>query len=219
MSEEELRQRLVELGQWPYLAGAPIWNLDKVKTLGDLAAFQKGGADYDDGATGSESLEGLSSPCLRRTDWPEPEMRTLLKRCVYIVEAGQYFAAIDKHTAGSYATRVPLYPGWGTGAGSSPPTADVGYWSAGPALDRAGMLKMIADLADVASGNMSIQWSIPSSDLLAGQLDAAQYSDDTVRIVCRELVYFKQTTIPGMWESKAGGAEKEFDNPQFETPA
>ena len=78
---------------------------------------------------------------------------------------------------------------------------------------------MIADLADVASGNMSIQWSIPSSDLLAGQLDAAQYSDDTVRIVCRELVYFKQTTIPGMWESKAGGAEKEFDNPQFETPA
>jgi hypothetical protein len=88
MSEEELRQRLVELGQGPYLAGAPIWNLDKVKTLGDLAAFQKGGADYDDGATGSESLEGLSSPCLRRTDWPEPEMRTLLKRCVYIRRGG-----------------------------------------------------------------------------------------------------------------------------------
>ena len=214
MSEEELRQRLIELGQGPYLAGAPIWNLDKVKTLDDLATLQNEGADTDDGTS-----DALTSACLRRTDWSEAELRTLLKRCVYIVEAGQCFASIDKHEAGSYASRAPLYPGWGTGAGSSPPRAEAGYWSAGPSLDRAGMLKMIAGLAEVAERNGSIKWSIPCADLLAGQLDAAQYSDDTVRIVCRELVYFKQTTIPSMWEGNASAAEKEFDNPQFETPA
>ena len=205
MSEEELRQRLIVLGQGPHLSGAPIWNLDKIKTLDDVAALRKG--DGDGESADSESVELPSAAVVRRTDWSQAEMRTFLKRCVYIVEAGQFFAEVDKHAAGNYANRAPLYPGWGIGGDSSSSTPEGGY-----ALDRAALLDVIADHAKVVEGNKNYPWSIPAEDLLAGQLDAAQYSDDDVRIVCRELVYFKQTTVPSMWEGKAG-AETEFASP------
>ena len=40
------------------------------------------------------------------------EMRGLLKRTVYIVEASQFYAKIDNPVDGSYAGRSPLYPAW-----------------------------------------------------------------------------------------------------------
>jgi hypothetical protein len=202
MSEAELRQRLTELGQGPFIAGGPIWNLDKVTTEEELAAVRQ---DVAGGSTDSESLDLLSTACLRKTDWSQAEMGAFLKRCVYTLEAGQFFASIDKFAVGSYAKRTPLYPGWGTGGGSSP---DGGY-----SLDRAALLNVIAELAEVAEGNMNHPWSIPAADLISGELDATQYSDDIVRVACRELMYFKMTTIPSMWEGKASGAESEFASP------
>ena len=206
MSEEELRQRLVELGQGPFLAGAPMWNLDKVQTAEDVTALRN--EEGEGGSTDSESLALMTSACLRQTDWSVSEMRTLLKRVVYIVEASQFFAAVDKHTVGSYAGRKPLYPTWGSGAGgSSAPPPEGGY-----SLDRAALLEVIADLRDVVEGNMGYPWSIPAAELLAaGELDAAKYPDETVRVVCRELTYFKLTTVPTMWENKS--AETEFASP------
>jgi hypothetical protein len=202
MSEEELRQRLIELGQGPFLAGGSMWNLDKVTTVQELAAVRQGD---EGGSTDSESLELLSSACVRKTDWSQAELCALLKRCVYIAEAGQFFASIDKYAVGSYANRTPLYPGWGTGGKSSP---EGGY-----SLDRAALLKVIADLVEVAEANFNHPWSIPAAVLISGEVDAAQYSDDTVRVACRELMYFKSTTVPSMWEGKASGAESEFASP------
>ena len=73
--------------------------------------------------------------------------------------------------------------------------------------------KIIANLADVVEGNMNHPWSIPAADFISGELDAAQYSDEIVRVACRELMYFKVTTVPSMWEGKASGAETEFASP------
>lgn len=203
MSEEELRERLIELGQGPFLAGAPLWNLDQVNSLEDIAAVRK----EEDESEDSESLELLPSACVRRTDWSEAQMRLLLKKSIYTVEAGQFFAQIDQYAVGSYANRRPLYPDWGSGAGSSPYTPEGGY-----ALDRAALQKIIASLVDVAESNSNYPWSIPAEDIVAGKLDAAQYSDDMVRITCRELTYFQQTTVPSMWEGKQD-RETEFSSP------
>ena len=60
LTSDDLKKRLVELGQGPYLTGAPMWNLDKVTTVEDIAAENSQAAESVD----SESLGLLSEACL-----------------------------------------------------------------------------------------------------------------------------------------------------------
>lgn len=182
LQADELQARLKQMGQAPFLRGAPKWDLKQINgvALKDLASEKESEFDGSGEDNGLQVTQAITS----KRDWSMSEMKALLKESLYVVGVSGIYNKCDRLREGGL-----LYENWDRRQFE---TSDF-------TMSREELLGAIKDSVAVLEANEYYPWTVAVTDVHAllrkNETDetimAAQISDSDLRCMLKECVCFE----------------------------